>query len=77
MKQMAIVTGDQVVDVVVSPGTSVQEVLQQLSLPGSYVLSEPDGRFLGGTQSLYDLPDGSKLFASPPVDVGCFYHGTQ
>lgn len=70
-KHIAVVSGDQIYDVAIRPGTSAQEVITQLQLPGEFLLSRRDGQPFGDSEPIYGMVrDGEKLFASPPAEVG-------
>ena len=69
-KRLAVVTGDTVNDVVIQPGTTTRDVLDQLGLPPRYMVSARDGLPFGDSETLYHLPDGGKVYASAPAVVG-------
>ncbi len=70
-KNIAVVAGNDVHDVVIRAGTTVEDVLNQLKLPSDYCLSRRDGLPLGPMEDLFGLVrNGEKLFASAPAVVG-------
>ena len=70
-KRLAIVTGDDVKDVVISPGTETREILRQLDLPEDYWLTTRDQVKFQPSEIVYGMvDDGDKLFASAPATVG-------
>ena len=69
-KNLFVVAGDQVHDIVVQPGTTAADVLKSLSLPDDYWISKRNGQPLGETEVLWEIvKDGEKLFASPEARV--------
>lgn len=70
-KRVAIVAGDEVLDVVVTPGATVHDVLRQAGLPSEYFLSKRDGMPFGESEVIYPLVrDGEKLFSNLQPTVG-------
>lgn len=59
-------------DLEMLPGTTAQDVLNQVGLPEGYVLSSGKGQEpFGSDEEIYSqIADGCKLFASTPVEVG-------
>lgn len=73
MKRLSVVVAGtgQIKDIQIEPGTTVRDVLQQLTLR-DYLLSKgPNEPFLANADSLYDkVNDGEKVFASTKAEVG-------
>jgi hypothetical protein len=73
MKRIAVkVAGSETEpqDLTIKPGTTAGEILAQLGLEG-YLLSLPNSdRFFGDDEVVYDIPNGSKLLATSPMEVG-------
>ncbi len=70
-KRVSVVSGDLINDIVIRPGTTTQEIVQQLNLPSDYQLSKRDGAFLRDSEEVYGLVrEGEKLFASAEPNVG-------
>ncbi|MCC6678638.1 MAG: hypothetical protein IT436_16005 [Phycisphaerales bacterium] len=70
-KHLAVISGDQIHDVRILPGTTAEDVRRQLSLPAEFLLSRRDGLPFGPTEPIYGVvQDGEKLFASAPAVVG-------
>lgn len=72
-KHLALVKDGQLIDVIVRPGTTAQDICRELGFPPEFVLSGRDGRTFGGHEEVYPaVEDGMKLFASPPAVVGSY-----
>ena len=73
MKRLSVVVAGtgQIKDIQIEPGTTVRDVLQQLTLH-DYLLSKgPTEPFLANADSVYDkVNDGEKVFASTKAEVG-------
>lgn len=70
VRKAAIVAGDQVHDVSIAPATTTADVRRQAGLPDNYFISLRDGLPFGEHEVLYSaVPDGAKLYASPPANV--------
>ena len=73
MKRLSVVVAGtgQIKDIQIEPGTTVRDVLQQLTLR-DYLLSKgPNEPFFANADSLYDkVNDGEKVFASTKAEVG-------
>ncbi len=73
MKRLSVVVAGtgQIRDIQIEPGTSVGDVLQQLTLR-EYLLSKgPNEPFFANADTLYDkVNDGEKVFASTKAEVG-------
>jgi len=74
MKQIAVVTaasGQQTL-LAIEPGTAPRDIRRQLNLDENYILTPGRGAEpFGDDENLYPLvPDGAKLYASTPVEVG-------
>lgn len=68
-KNVAVVCGEKVHDVVVLPGSTSQDILNELGL-GDFLLSPPNGQPFGDNEVLYDqIKDGAKLHATPEANV--------
>jgi hypothetical protein len=59
-------------DLVIQPGTTPQDICQQVGLDGSYVLRKLDSHEpFAATENVYEqIQDGSKLVATTPIEVG-------
>ncbi|MDD5697834.1 MAG: hypothetical protein PHH77_04380 [Victivallaceae bacterium] len=59
-------------DLEIPPGTTAQDILNQVNLGNGYVLSSGRGQEpFGSDEVIYDqIADGCKLYASTPVEVG-------
>ena len=76
-KRAMVVAGDQIIDVVVLPGATANDILQQAHLPAGYFLAERDGLPYGGTELVYErIRPGTKLYASPEARVAQGSGGT-
>ncbi len=70
-KHLAVINGDRVLEIVVRPGTTAEDMRRQLDLPQSLMLSRRDGLPFGATEEVFgQVRDGEKLYASPPAVVG-------
>jgi hypothetical protein len=70
-KHLALVKDGQLIDVVVRPGTTAQDICRELGFPPEFVLSGRDGRTFGGHEEVYPAVEtGAKLFVSPLAVVG-------
>lgn len=70
-KALAIVCGDDVLDIVIRPGTTAHEIIRQLNLPSEFCLSARDSVPFGPNEEVYGLVrNGQKLHTSAPVDLG-------
>ena len=71
MKRVAVISGDEVRDVDLQPGTTSADVLNQLGLSPDLFVSKRDGLPFGASECIYDqVRDGEKLYASAPAVVG-------
>lgn len=59
-------------DMEILPGTTAQDILNQIKLTEGYILSNGRGQEpFGSDEVIYDqITDGCKLYASTPVEVG-------
>lgn len=59
-------------DLVIQPGTTSREILNQMGLNDRYTLSRQGGQApFADDENVYELvSDGSKLVAATPVEVG-------
>ncbi len=70
-KHLAVISGDQVLDVLVQPGTTTADVRRRLGLPNEFMLSRRDGLPFGDNEDLFgQVRGGEKLYASAPATVG-------
>lgn len=70
-KRIAVVSGEEIRDLVIRPGTTANDVVKSAGLPRGMALSRKDGMFFGETEDIYGMvDDGGKLFASAPAVVG-------
>lgn len=70
-KAVAVVVGNDIHDLLVRPGTTKEDVLNQIGLPADYQLSLHGHGEIGSNDVLFDVVQhGSKIFANPPVEVG-------
>jgi len=74
MKSITVVVAatNQVNELAIKPGTTAKEILQQMNLPDSYVLTSGRGQEpWGADENVYAaVVDGAKVYASTPVEVG-------
>lgn len=59
-------------DLMIQPGTSAREILNQLGLDDNFILTTGRGQepFAAQENVFESIPDGAKLYASTPVEVG-------
>lgn len=69
-RQISVIAGDNIYDISVTPETTAGQVLRQLHLPDEYSLSATNGGLRADSETLADIPDGGKLFATAPSVVG-------
>lgn len=70
-RHVAVLAGEEIIDVVIRPGMSAEDVLRAAGLPTSAWLTKPDGLPFAPTEPVWDrLRDGEKLFATSRADVG-------
>ncbi len=69
-KRLAVIAGDAIHDIIVYPGTTPNDIRNDLSLPQSYWVSTRDGQPFGDNESVFALvKDGDKIYASPEASV--------
>ncbi len=76
-KQLTVIKAEsgQPVDIEIQPGTTAGEILTHIGLGKGYVLSGGRGQEpFGNDENVYEqVADGSKLYASTPVEVGGWF----
>lgn len=74
MKQIAIImaASGNAATLAIEPGTTPRDIRRQLNLDENFILTSGRGaEAFGDNENLYPLvPDGAKLYASTPVEVG-------
>ena len=70
-KNVAVIDGEKVRDAVIEPGTTAQDLLNQIELsPTEFWLTDKTGIPYGDDQEIYaDLPEGAKVFAARRSNV--------
>ena len=63
--------GSNLRDLEIEPGTTTRDVLKALNLEGYLLSRQDDMQPLAPLENVYEsVPDGAKLLASPPAQVG-------
>jgi hypothetical protein len=74
MKHITVIpaAGGQHTDLAIEPGTTPRDIRRQLNLDDRFILTSGRGaEAFADDENIYpQVPDGAKLYASTPVEVG-------